>query len=160
MTSKCDKGFRGLVYLALSGRKRFSYSLIKRWRTVFASGQRIANRRRTPSEFLNSLLIRSRRMTVSRSELVGVVVVVLLLEVEEGLIAGEEGDSDGEGEGEWSRNNSAASSTSMASTIASIIRGLWPRTRRGLLSCMASCLAVEMRRLLDGSEVMSGVAMA
>lgn len=47
----------------------------------------------------------------------------------------------------------AAISTSMANAIASIIKGLVPRTRRGLFSWEARCFAVEIRWMLDGSEV-------
>lgn len=41
----------------------------------------------------------------------------------------------------------------MANAIASMIKGLVPRTRRGLLSWVARCFAVEIRWMLDGSEV-------
>lgn len=47
----------------------------------------------------------------------------------------------------------AAISTSMANAMASMIRGLVPRTRRGSLSWVARCFAVEIRCMLDGSEV-------
>lgn len=40
----------------------------------------------------------------------------------------------------------------MANAIASMIKGLVPRTRRGLLSWVARCFAVEIRWILDGSE--------